>query len=135
MKTIMALSMLLLLTSMTVVAQGTGTTTLSGYVVDQHCAATIGTKADVMDKAAAHTKDCALMEDCVKSGYGIFSGGKYYKFDSTGSATAQTALEGSKLSKGMYFTAVGKDMNGTFHLTSLTAAIAPKKMELLPKSK
>ena len=135
MKTILALSMLLLLTSVTVVAQETAPTTLTGYVVDQHCGATIATKADVMDKAAAHTKECALMEDCVKSGYGIFSGGKYYKFDSTGSATAQAAIEKSKLSKGLFFIAVGKDVNGTFHLTSLTEANAPKKLELLPKSK
>ena len=135
MKTILAFSMLLLLTSMTVVAQETGTTTLSGYVVDQQCAATIGTKADVMDKAAAHTRECALKEECAKSGYGIFSGGKYYTFDSTGSATAHAAIGKSKLSKGLFFIAVGKDMNGTFHLTSLTEANAPKKLELLPKAK
>lgn len=134
MRTILALSTLLLLTSMTVVAQETGSTTLSGYVTDQHCGGTIATKANMMEKAAGHTRDCALMEDCAASGYGIFSGGKYYKFDTKGSATAKALIEKSKRSKGLYFTAVGKLDDGTLTLASLAEATPPKSAEK-PKDK
>jgi hypothetical protein len=119
---------------MMVVAQETGSTTLSGYVTDQHCGGTIATKANMMEKAAGHTRDCALMEDCAASGYGIFSGGKYYKFDTKGSATAKALIEKSKRSKGLYFTAVGKLDDGTLTLASLAEATPPKSAEK-PKDK
>ena len=96
MRTAIAVAMLLLLTSMTMVAQETGSTTLGGYVVDQHCAGSMATKANAMEKAANHTKECALMEACAASGFGIFSGGKYYKFDEKGSATVKGLFERSK---------------------------------------
>jgi hypothetical protein len=129
MRTALAVAMLLLLTSMTMVAQGTGSTTLSGYVVDQDCAGKIATKANVMEKAAGHTKDCALMEDCAASGFGIFSDGKYYKFDTKGSATAKALFEKSKHTKAMYFTAVGKLDDGTLTVASLVEAVPPKGTE------
>lgn len=127
MKTGMAVVMLLALTSMTMVAQETGTTTLTGYVVDQHCAGSLASKANAMEKAAGHSKDCALMESCAASGYGIFSGGKYYKFDAKGSEKAKALVEKSKLSNGLYFTAVGKLANGTLTLASLTETSPAKK--------
>ena len=129
MRTAIAVTILLLLTSMSMVAQGTGSTTLSGYVVDQHCAGSMATKANAMEKAAGHTRDCALMEDCAASGYGIFSGGKYYKFDTKGSATAKALIEKSKRTKGMYFTAVGKLDEGALTVASLVEATPPKSTE------
>jgi hypothetical protein len=54
---------------------------LTGYVVDKACAAGAAKKADPMAAAAGHSKKCALMEPCVKSGYGVFADGKYYEFD------------------------------------------------------
>src|SRR6266542_1321689 len=46
---------------------------LSGYVVDVMCFAEHAKDAtNVAKKAAAeHTRDCAVMEECVKSGYGF----------------------------------------------------------------
>jgi hypothetical protein len=82
-----------------------------------------------MEKAAAHTKECALMDDCAASGYGIFSGGKYYKFDTKGSATAKALIEKSKRTKGLYFTAVGKLDEGTLTLASLVESTPPKATE------
>src|SRR5262245_12148229 len=43
--------------------------TLTGYLIDQMCG---GAMKDV-SKAAEHTKDCALMDHCASSGYGIFA--------------------------------------------------------------
>jgi len=61
-----------------------------GYLVDQNCG-----KRMVMDdvkksdaKAAKHTKDCALEETCKASGFGIVTGGKFYRFDDAGNKKA-----------------------------------------------
>ncbi|MFN0087150.1 MAG: hypothetical protein ACKVX9_17310 [Blastocatellia bacterium] len=43
--------------------------------------------------AAEHTKECALMEDCVKGGYGVYADGKWYPFDAKGNELAKTAFE------------------------------------------
>jgi hypothetical protein len=83
-------------------------------------------KANAMEKAAGHTRDCALMEDCASSGFGIFSGGKYYKFDAKGSEKAKALFEKSKLSRGMYFTATGKLAEGMLTLASLTESTPVK---------
>lgn len=129
MRTLVGFSMLLLFMTITVVAQESSPTTLSGYVVDQKCAKGIAKKSNMMEKAAAHTRDCALMENCAASGYGIFSEGKYYRFDEKGSATAKALLEKSKRTKEMYFKAVGQLVDGTLNIASLAEASPEKKVE------
>jgi hypothetical protein len=69
-----------------------------GYLVDQMCG-----KRMVMDdvkksdaKAAKHTKDCALDETCKANGYGIVTGGKFYKFDDDGNKKAVDYLSATK---------------------------------------
>ena len=69
-----------------------------GYLVDQNCG-----KRMVMDdvkksdaKAARHTKDCALEETCKANGYGIVTGGKFYKFDNDGNKKAAQYLNATK---------------------------------------
>jgi hypothetical protein len=68
---------------------------LTGYVVDVVCAAehTKDTPEDATKFAAEHTKECALMEECVKSGYGIFADGKWYPFDEKGNTVAKALFE------------------------------------------
>src|SRR5690348_15391162 len=68
---------------------------LTGFVVDVKCAAEHAKDKpeDAMKFAAEHTKECALMEECVKSGYGIFADGKWYQFDAKGSELAKALLE------------------------------------------
>jgi len=65
---------------------------LTGYVVDVMC---FGDHAkdkveDATRIAAEHTKECALMDDCVKSGYGLYADGKWYPFDAKGNELAKT---------------------------------------------
>lgn len=44
--------------------------------------------------AEAHTRDCALMPACQKSGYGIFTyDNKFYAFDEAGSRKALAAIK------------------------------------------
>jgi len=65
-----------------------------GYLVDQMC----GKKMVMVDvkrsdaKAARHTKDCALEEACSAEGYGLVTGGKFYKFDTSGDIKAKQYL-------------------------------------------
>lgn len=122
MKYIIALCTIVLSFVLTANAQDAKPTTLKGYVVDQACAGKMAAKENAMEKAEGHTKDCALNDQCAASGYGIFSEGKYYKFDEKGSATAKTLIEKSKREKGLYFEARGTVGDGTMMLTSLKEA-------------
>jgi hypothetical protein len=67
---------------------------LTGYVVDVMCATqhTKDKSETAMKFAAEHTKECALMEECVKSGYGIFTDGKWYAFDDKGNQLAKAIV-------------------------------------------
>ena len=50
-----------------------------GEIVDNMCAAE--NKDNLAEFVKTHTKECALMSDCVASGYSIFADGKLHKFD------------------------------------------------------
>lgn len=76
---------------------------LKGILMDQKCSG----KADVrvlstgieggMIVAEAHTRECAMMPACEKSGFGIYtSDNKFYTFNAAGN---RKALEALKLSK------------------------------------
>ena len=95
--------------SLVVMAQDGKDTTLSGYIVDKACATGKVAKKDKPQAAAAEeSKNCVLMENCVKSGLGIFSDGKYYEFTEKGVSLAKAALEKSKKDKGAIFKVTGK---------------------------
>jgi hypothetical protein len=126
MKYLIALCTIVLCFALTAGAQDAKPTTLKGYVVDQMCAGKMATKENAMEKAEGHSKDCALDDHCAASGYGIFSGGKYYKFDEKGSATAKDLIEKSKREKRLYFEAKGTLDEGTMTLTSLKETTPPK---------
>jgi len=49
-----------------------------GDIVDNMCAD--ANKGNLAEFLKNHTKDCALMSDCVASGYSIFVDGKLYRF-------------------------------------------------------
>jgi len=63
----------------------------TGYLVDAVCAAghAKDKPVDATKFAAAHTKECALMPDCVKGGYGVYADGKWYPFDAKGNELAK----------------------------------------------
>jgi hypothetical protein len=55
------------------------TMTLKGDIIDNMCAD--GNKDNLADFVRAHSKSCALMPNCVASGYSLFVDGKLHKFD------------------------------------------------------
>jgi hypothetical protein len=94
-------------------------TTLQGYVVDQMCAKTMAGKENTMKKAAAHTKACALEEECAASGYGVFSEGKWYKFDEEGAEKAFSLIENTENEKGIMVEVTGKMKDDEFVVASI----------------
>jgi len=80
---------------------------MQGYVVDAMCAKGMAGKETTMKKAAGHTKDCALEKECAASGYGLFSEGKWYKFDAAGDKLANELIEKSSREKELAFEVTG----------------------------
>jgi len=95
---------------------------LSGYVVDVMCFAEHAKDAaDVAKKAAAeHDRECALMEDCVKSGYGIYADGKWYPFDAKGNELAKAMIEKTKKKDNIKVTVEGMKQEGKILVEKIT---------------
>src|SRR6516164_5092874 len=86
------LTRLFLLTSL---AGALSAAEVEGVLMDKMCsmkAAKEGQKA-----AAMHTRQCAMMPDCEKSGYGVFTtDNRFLAFDAAGSEQAVSALKASQ---------------------------------------
>jgi len=97
------------------IAQGKKVT-LTGHLVDQMCGGEVKDAA----KAADHSKECALMDHCAASGFGIFANGKYVKFDAEGSKKAKALVEKTKKEKDITIVAEGTLDGDTLTVASLT---------------
>lgn len=99
-------------------------TKLHGYVVDQMCAKSMAKKGNVMQKAAKHTKECALEEACASSGFGLFyDDGKWVKFDEKGDKLALAMLEKSKKENDFMADVVGEVKDGKMMVASVTESM------------
>lgn len=92
-----------------------------GYLVDRNCA-----KGMVMDdvkksdaKAAMHTKDCSLDDACKVNGFGIITGGKFYKFDDAGDKKAVDYLNTTKKEDNIKVEVVGRIDGNTLTVESI----------------
>ncbi|MFQ3608093.1 MAG: hypothetical protein SNJ55_05610 [Chloroherpetonaceae bacterium] len=93
-------------------------TTLVGYLSDCQC----GESLESVKMAAEHTKECCLMDACAKSGFGIYSGGKFIKFDPKGSDKAKNFLIALKQEKDLKVKVKGKMENDMFMLASIESS-------------
>ena len=96
------------------IAQGKKVT-LTGHLIDQMCGGEVKDAA----KAAEHSKECALMDHCAATGFGIFANGKYVKFDAEGSKKAKTLVENTKKEKDVAIVAEGTLDGDTLTVASL----------------
>ena len=96
------------------IAQGKKVT-LTGHLVDQMCGGEVKDAA----KAADHSKECALMDHCAASGFGIFANGKYVKFDAEGSKKAKVLVEKTTKEKDITIVAEGTLDGDTLTVASL----------------
>ena len=97
---------------------------LTGYVVDVVCFGDHAKdKPEEANKAAAeHTTECALMDDCVKGGYGIYADGKWYPFDAKGNEMAKAVFEKSSKKDHVKMTVEGMNHEGKIMVEKLTEA-------------
>ena len=100
---------------------------VQGILMDQMCSS----KAEVrivsgprleggMIVAEAHTRECALIPACEKSGYGVFTyDNKFLKFDAAGSRKALAALKASKKEDDLKVEVTGEIQGDTIKVASL----------------
>ena len=88
-------------------AQSNTSVSLTGTIVDKACSARFTKASDPQTASATHTRRCSLMENCTKSGYGVFADGKYYEFDEKGNELAKAKIEASKKDAGAKYKVEG----------------------------
>ncbi len=95
-----------------------GKTTVSGVLMDKMCSS----ENNTTEKALKHGKDCATMEDCAKSGYGVLTAeGKFLTFDATGNKTAAAFLKQFKGDDTIKVRVEGTLEDSTLRVTSIKA--------------
>ena len=92
---------------------------LEGVLMDKMCSMKAlqegGQKA-----AAMHKRDCALMPDCVKSGYGIVTAdNKFLAFDAEGNKRAERAVRASKKTDDIRVKVTGEQSGDTIQVKNL----------------
>ncbi len=67
---------------------------VTGILIDKHCQASVVVGGQA--KAQAHTRECALMPDCITAGYAVFTpAGKVVSLDAAGNKLAVKSLQAS----------------------------------------
>ena len=93
--------LVLLLAGVSVAARDSKPVKLTGYIIDNACAAGRATGDNAADKVKNHTVKCAQMAKCAESGYALYADGKLYKLDAEGNKKAGELLKNTKVERGM----------------------------------
>ena len=88
-------------------AQDNKSVTLTGYLIDNACAANHANDKTFSAWVKTHGTSCATMESCEKSGYAVFADDKLYKFDDNGNNSVADLLKNTKSKKGLHVKAEG----------------------------
>ena len=97
--------------------------TVNGYLIDNACAGAHASEATFKDKVKKHTVSCALMPNCVKSGYAVYtSDGKLYKFDEAGNKSAADLLKDTETKSGLSVAVEGTIDGDTIKVAKLSEA-------------
>ena len=92
--------------------------TLTGILIDKACS------KDPKTVPAKHDKDCALMDDCLKSGYGVVTAdGKFTPFDTMGSKTALGWLNSTKAKSNLKVIVTGTTDGGVMKVESIEGPV------------
>ena len=94
--------------------------TLTGYLIDNACAASHATDKTFGTWVKTHSTSCAMMESCEKSGYAVFADDKLYKLDEAGNTSAAELLKNTKSKKGLHVKVEGTVDGDTVKVTKLT---------------
>ena len=91
--------------------------TVSGYLVDVKCGTA---RANEAGFPADHTKECMLMDACMKSGYGVMTADKkLIKFDAAGNKKALALLKATNRDKEWKVTVTGTMKNDVLVVESI----------------
>lgn len=102
-----------LLTSVPLAAES-----VEGILMDKMCSGMVAKKG--FDAAKSHTKDCALMDNCKASGYGVVTAdGKFLKFDESGDQKAVKALQETNKKDNLNVNVEGKVEGDTIKVSNL----------------
>jgi type 1 fimbria pilin len=96
------------------------TVTLTGYMIDNSCAANHANDKTFATWVKTHGTSCAMMDACEKSGYAVLADDKLYKFDDAGNTSAEALLKATKSKKGLHVKAEGTLDGDTLKVTKLT---------------
>lgn len=117
---------LLAMVSFSLLAQGKDAktaqnTTIKGYLMDNMCASMAVSKGPkiAMEKAAKHSRSCALEDDCQASGYGVMSEGKFIKFDDQGNKDALALVKKTKTQNHIMVEVTGMNGKDNFQVSSI----------------
>jgi Tfp pilus assembly ATPase PilU len=94
--------------------------TLTGYLIDNSCAANHANDKAFATWVKTHGTSCAMMDNCEKSGYAVFADDKLYKLDEAGNTSAEDLLKNTKSKKGLHVKAEGTVDGDTLKVTKLT---------------
>jgi hypothetical protein len=97
-----------------------GETTVSGVLIDQACGATMLTKTNPEEAAAAHPKSCATKDACAASGYAVITGSDMVKFDQNGNSLAKDFLAKTDKTDNLRVKVQGTRTGDTIAVTSIT---------------
>ena len=92
---------------------------VEGILVDRACGAKMASSND-QKAAMGHTRECALMPNCTKSGYGVLTAdGHYVILDAAGNTKAEAALKASKKTDDMKVTVSGTQTGDNIAVKSI----------------
>jgi hypothetical protein len=92
---------------------------VQGILLDRECSPKI-VQAKDQKAAQAHTRECALMDACVKAGYGVFTAdGKFLLLDPAGNQKAAAALNASKKKDNIRVQVTGDQAGDAIKVTAL----------------
>jgi hypothetical protein len=100
---------------------------VQGVLMDKMCSYKAETRITAGDRleggmltAYVHTRQCALMPDCEKSGYGVFTyDNKFLVFDAGGNRKVLALLKETKKEDDLRVEVVGEIQGGTIKVTSI----------------
>jgi hypothetical protein len=94
--------------------------TLTGYLIDNNCAANHANDKAFATWVKTHGTSCAMMDACEKSGYAVFADDKLYKFDDNGNTSAAALLKSTKSTKGLHVKVEGTVDGDNIKVTKMT---------------
>jgi hypothetical protein len=90
-----------------------------GVLMDKMCSAD-ALKKGGQQAAAMHKRDCAMMGDCAKSGYGIVTAdNQFLAFDADGNKRAAKALQATKKNDNLRVQVTGEQSGDTLRVKNL----------------